>query len=102
LGIGLRKLVNVARKAGREATERAAKRSHQNPGCGKAGEPIDIVTGANVDDFIDFAMPAPRFVWRRWYNSQHQHTQHPRPLGWGFRHAYQRELRYDATSAQFT
>jgi RHS repeat-associated protein len=70
-----------------------------NQGCGKLLEPIDVVTGANVDDFIDFTLPAPRFVWRRWYNSHHQQAS---PLGWGFRHEYQRELRYDEANAQFT
>jgi YD repeat-containing protein len=78
---------------------RAAQRLGLNQGCGKLFEPIDVVTGANVDDFIDFTLPAPRFVWRRWYNSHHQH---PSPLGWGFRHEYQRELRYDEANAQFT
>jgi RHS repeat-associated protein len=70
-----------------------------NQGCGKLLEPIDVVTGANVDDFTDFTLPAPRFVWRRWYNSQHQQ---PSPLGWGFRHEFQRELRYDEAHSQFT
>jgi RHS repeat-associated protein len=77
---------------------RAAQRMGLNQGCGRLFEPIDVVTGANVDDFIDFTLPAPRFVWRRWYNSQHQH---PSPLGWGLRHEYQRELRYDGTKSQF-
>jgi RHS repeat-associated protein len=78
---------------------KAAQRLGLNQGCGKIFEPIDVVTGANVDDFTDFTLPAPRFVWRRWYNSQHQQ---PSPLGWGFRHEYQRELRYDEANAQFT
>jgi len=63
-------------------------------------EPIDVVTGANVDDFIDFTLTAPRFVWRRWYNSQQQ--QQAGPLGWGFRHEYQLELRYDRLTSQYT
>jgi YD repeat-containing protein len=71
-----------------------------NHGCGRLFEPIDVVTGANVDDFIDFTLPAPRFVWRRWYNSQQQSELGP--LGWGFRHEYQRELRRDESSLEFT
>jgi RHS repeat-associated protein len=78
---------------------RAAQRLGLNQGCGRLFEPIDVITGANVDVFIDFTLPAPRFVWRRWYNSQHQH---PSSLGWGFRHEYQRELRYDETNSRFT
>jgi hypothetical protein len=41
-------------------------------GCGRLFESIDVVTGANIDDFIDFTLPVPRFVWWRWYNSQQQ------------------------------
>src|SRR5262245_57582321 len=77
-----------------------AKRMGLNDGCGKLLEPIDVVTGANVDDFIDFTLPAPRFVWRRWYNSQQQ--EQAGPLGRGFRHEYQHELIYDRSKSQYT
>src|SRR5262245_978440 len=75
-----------------------AKRMGLNQGCGKLFEPIDVVTGANFDDFIDFTLPAPQFVWRRWYNSERQGQ--AGPLGWGFRHEYQHELRYDQLTSQ--
>src|SRR5262245_6791653 len=77
-----------------------AKRLGLNKGCGKLFEPIDVVTGANVDDFIDFTLPDPRFVWRRWYNSQRQGQ--AGPLGWGGRHEYQLELTYDQSTSQYT
>jgi RHS repeat-associated protein len=76
-----------------------AQRMGLNQGCGKLFEPINVVTGVNVDDFIDFTLPVPRFVWRRWYNSQQQ--QQPSPLGLGFRHEYQLELRYDQSTSQY-
>jgi YD repeat-containing protein len=71
-----------------------------NHGLGRMFEPIDVVTGANVDEFTDFTLPAPRFIWRRWYNSQQQLELGP--LGWGFRHEYQHELRVDESSYEFT
>jgi RHS repeat-associated protein len=80
---------------------RGAQRMGLNKGCGKLFEPIDVVTGANVDEFIDFTLPAPRFIWRRWYNSQ-QGQKQSNPLGWGFKHEYQHELRYDELTARYT
>jgi RHS repeat-associated protein len=77
-----------------------AQRMGLNDGCGKLLEPIDVVTGANVDDFIDFTLPAPRLVWRRWYNSQQQ--EQVGPLGWGFRHEYQHELTCNRSTSQYT
>ncbi len=87
---GLRKLL-------KRRALKIAPRKRQNNGCGRVGEPIDVVTGANVDDFIDFTLPDPRFVWRRWYDSQHQAG----PLGWGFRHEYQHELRRGCDKSEY-
>jgi RHS repeat-associated protein len=97
---GFMGLLGGLRKMRGRRPPRPSPRRGQNGGCGRVGEPIDIVTGGNVDDFVDFTLPAPRFVWRRWYDSQQQ--EQPGPLGWGFRHEYQLELKYDQSSRQYT
>ena len=62
-----------------------------NKSC-TAGEPINVVTGANFADFEDFRIPGPRpFVWRRHYSSGMASS--AGTCGFGFRHEYQRELR---------
>ncbi len=94
-GAGLRGLGKLLKRRALKTTPR----NRLNKGCGRVGEPIDVVTGANVDDFIDFTLPAPRFVWRRWYNSQNQGQ--VGLLGWGFRHEYQHDLRYDRSMSQY-
>lgn len=64
-----------------------------NKACGRAGEPVDVVTGANVDDFVDFDHPRfPGFAWARFYNSTLCDLEGP--LGFGFRHGWQHELRF--------
>jgi len=35
------------------------RKKSQNKGCGEEGEPIDVVTGANVDRFDDFVLSGP-------------------------------------------
>ncbi len=62
-----------------------------NKGCGRPGEPVDVVTGANVDDFIDWQSPElPHFRWQRFYSTLMSETNGP--LGFGFRHNWQHEL----------
>jgi RHS repeat-associated protein len=63
-----------------------------NRACGRPGEPVDAVTGANVDEFHDYELPGPvPFRWRRYYDSRLSGV--ASPIGRGFRHEYQRELR---------
>lgn len=70
-----------------------------NKGCGRAGEPIDVVTGANVDEFLDFERPgAPPLRWTRYYDSRL--ADRPSLVGRGFRLDLQREL--SRTSTGFT
>ena len=62
-----------------------------NEGCGKEGEPIDVVTGANLEDAIDFPLRADLGLpWRRYYESSRRNERGP--LGWGWRHEFQAEL----------
>jgi RHS repeat-associated protein len=78
-----------------------AKSPPANGGCGKAGEPVDIVTGDNVDDSLDYestgSMP---LLWRRYYNSAQRNRWGP--MGYGHRHQYQRELEFDADGFRYT
>ncbi|MBZ4407621.1 DUF6531 domain-containing protein [Myxococcus sp. XM-1-1-1] len=56
------------------------------------GHPVDIITGANFDEFTDAVSPPPGlFRWRRHYTTARATEQGP--LGWGFRHEYQHTLR---------
>ena len=70
----------------------------QNPKCERPGEPIDPVTGASANEFIDVEDTGPiPFKWERYYYS-HWNDQDG-PLGYGFRHIFQRELRLLRTRA---
>jgi RHS repeat-associated protein len=72
-----------------------------NRACGRPGEPVDIVTGANVDEFHDYELPGPFPVrWRRYYDSRLRDR--PSPMGWGFRHEYQRTLRRVLEGFEYT
>jgi RHS repeat-associated protein len=63
-----------------------------NKACGQAGEPIDVVSGANVDEFNDFNHPSyPALVWKRFYKSNNLSNG---PLGIGFRHNFQHEVEF--------
>jgi len=78
-----------------------AKSPPENGGCGEEGEPVDVVTGANVDDSVDYQTRAHTpFCWHRHYDSQ-LHDQDG-PLGRGHRHEYQRELGIDLDGFRYT
>ncbi len=65
-----------------------------NGGCGKEGEPVDVVTGANLEACTDLPLRADLGLeWRRYYDSSRKGERGP--LGWGWRHELQRELRFD-------
>lgn len=58
------------------------------------GDPVDVVTGANVDVHKEFALPGPLpVVWRRHYDSSLHRERFA--LGWGHAHEYEHELRHD-------
>ncbi|WP_437927505.1 RHS repeat-associated core domain-containing protein [Sorangium sp. So ce291] len=73
----------------------------ENFKCDGRGEPVDPVTGANVDHWIDFeehgAIP---FRWGRSYNSAD--AEREGPMGRGFRHSYERSLTVDLDQANYT
>ena len=58
------------------------------------GDPIDVVTGANIDEALDLKLVGPiNLEWWRHYNSAH--CDQFGPLGWGHRHDFQRSLEFD-------
>jgi RHS repeat-associated protein len=55
------------------------------------GDPVDVVSGANLDQTLDFRLPGPiPLEWRRYYNSAGSGAH--RALGWGHTHEYDRCL----------
>jgi len=78
---GLKRLVAAAKKL------RASRRSNAN--CGDGSHPIYLVTGENYDQFTDFVSPG-LLRWKRYYSTALAACDGP--LGFGFRHSYQRHL----------
>ncbi len=65
------------------------------------GDPVDVVTGANLDQLTDFRLPgAINLDWWRYYDSRHHQVD--RGLGFGFRHDFDRELVYDFEGLTYT
>ncbi len=58
--------------------------------CNSPGEPINTFTGEVYNDFEDYHATDSGFVWERHYRSGW--NQQDGPLGYGFRHFYQRTL----------
>ncbi len=78
---GLKKLARAVKKL------RSSRRG--NAHCGEGGHPIYLVTGENFDKFTDF-VSSGLFCWKRHYTTARAHR--PGPLGFGFRHFYERRL----------
>ncbi|EPX64761.1 hypothetical protein D187_000183 [Cystobacter fuscus DSM 2262] len=69
---------------------RAARKSQNGVHC-NGGHPVDVITGANFDEFVDArSAPPGLFCWQRRYTTAHADRQGV--LGWGFRHEYQHTL----------
>ncbi|WP_437577381.1 RHS repeat-associated core domain-containing protein [Sorangium sp. So ce887] len=70
--------------------------------CMFTGHPIDPVTGANVDTFIDYEEDdgASMFRWVRYYNSAD--AVRTGPMGRGFRHTYEHSLAIDIDCIVYT
>lgn len=61
---------------------------------GLVGDPVDVVTGANIDSATDMQLPgAVPILWRRYYHSGRLADM--TSLGSGHRHHYDRQLIYD-------
>ena len=59
------------------------------------GDPIDVVSGAVLDDETDFRLPSARIPcsWVRHYDTRW--IERDRGLGFGFRHSLDHALRFD-------
>lgn len=69
---------------------RAARKAQNGVHCNGA-HPVDVITGANFDEFVDVrSAPPGLFCWRRRYTTAHADRRDV--LGWGFRHEYQHTL----------
>lgn len=76
-------------------------RTKQNDKCTRPGEPIDPITGAAVDEHVDFeASGAFPFRWGRSYSSADADREGP--VGRGFRHTYERSLAVDLDRVVYT
>ena len=84
---GLLKLVKgLAKRIGR-----GRGKAHEKP-CGSAAQPINLMTGAFFDQYLDYELQGPiPLVWKRYYDSRWVSSDGP--FGWGFRHEYQYTLR---------
>ena len=95
---GLKKVLGAAKSG---LSKLGQKIDSLRRGCGHLGEPVDVVSGANVDDFIDFEQPSTElpFVWRRYYSSNFRDR--VGSMGRGFRHEYERTLRRTRGSFEY-
>ena len=84
---GLLKLVKgLAKRIGR-----GRGKAHEKP-CGSAAQPINLMTGAFFDQYLDYELQGPiPLIWNRYYDSRWVSSDGP--FGWGFRHEHQYTLR---------
>jgi RHS repeat-associated protein len=67
---------------------------------GLVGDPVDVVTGAVLDEQFEFNLPGPLpFVWRRYYHSGRHNRYFA--LGWGHSHEYDRLLVRDLDGLRY-
>ncbi|NJK31237.1 MAG: hypothetical protein HC927_01820, partial [Deltaproteobacteria bacterium] len=76
-------------KAVLKAFKNLASPRRANGHCADGSHPIYLVTGENFDEFTDF-VSGGLFQWKRHYTTARNHVDGP--LGFGFRHFYQRTL----------
>ncbi|WP_438007093.1 RHS repeat-associated core domain-containing protein [Sorangium sp. So ce321] len=93
----------VARGLGKLGKSKGRKRKSKHPiDKGKRrGHPIDPITGANEDEFLDYEQPAPvGFRWERNYTSAGADREGQ--MGRGFRHGYEHRLKVDLDQVAYT
>jgi len=91
VGLTLKELLmQIAWNAANAATSLLASKLAERAAGRIAGEPIDICTGAVIEDPVDMEIPGPiPFRWVRRYTSV---LVHDGPLGWCWTHEYHRYL----------
>lgn len=73
----------------------------KRPICRCAGDPVDVVTGANFFELLDFRLTGPLpLLWVRHFNS-HLVNQHL-ALGWGHTHGFDQTLTADLDGIRYT
>ncbi|WP_438007091.1 RHS repeat-associated core domain-containing protein [Sorangium sp. So ce321] len=88
-------------KLGRKPRSKRNVKKTDNNKCERPGHPINPVTGANEDEFIDHEQPGPiPFRWGRHYTSAD--ADRDGPMGRGFRHSYERSLTVDLDQVTYT
>ncbi|AKJ30912.1 hypothetical protein AAW51_4221 [Caldimonas brevitalea] len=93
-------LLKAAKRAGPPPKAKKPPLEKQNAKCDRPGHPVDPVSGASVNEFVDHEEFGPGcFRWERYYSSAR--CNEDGALGWGFRHYYQRELRLLRTRAVY-
>lgn len=71
-----------------------------NPKIRLVGDPVDVVTAANMDISLQFKLPGPiTLFWRHYYNSRDNRVQ--RALGWGHSHEFDRWLKFDLDGMRY-
>src|SRR5262245_4202082 len=64
------------------------------------GDPVDVVTGANLDVTTDFQLAGPLpLSWHRYYDSAQ--SRRLCALGWGHTHEYDRRLEFDVDGLRY-
>lgn len=77
------------------------KKKHELDDCKRAGHPINPITGANEDEFVDYEEHEPvAFRWGRNYTSAG--AGRDGPLGRGFRHGHEHRLAVDLDQVIYT
>jgi RHS repeat-associated protein len=67
---------------------------------GLVGDPVDVITGANVDRALDVQLAGPiPLLWIRHYNSAKNQSHYS--LGWGHAHEYERWLQFDVDGIRY-
>src|SRR5262245_18281002 len=65
------------------------------------GDPVDVVTGANIEIRREFKLPGTvPFIWRRHYDSSKCGRMFA--LGWGHTHGYDHRLQFDLDGLRYT
>lgn len=73
----------------------------KRPICRCAGDPVDVVSGANFFETLDFRLVGPLpLVWKRCYNTSF--IDRRLALGWGHTHGFDHALHLDLDGLRYT
>ncbi len=84
----LESLMGLLKKLKKPPKDKAKASDGDNAPCGGAGHPVNVVTGASFNTYVEF-VSGGLFEWKRHYSSARGNG----PLGYGSRHTYMRSLR---------